>query len=159
MTEASIYPSELESAEPITVQQPALFTNVLYMVGATDSRFFAELRDRGRIMGTRCPTCDLVYVPPRMNCKECFSELDEWVEVGENGMVVTYAIVHEPGIRQPMEPPYVLGIIRLDGANTGLVHCLGEVDPDKVRIGMRVQAVLKEEREGNIRDIKYFKPI
>jgi uncharacterized OB-fold protein len=43
----------------------------------------------------------------------------------------------------------------------GIMHLLGEVDPQKVKIGMRVQAVWKppKEREGAITDILYFKPI
>jgi uncharacterized OB-fold protein len=159
MAEVSIYPPDLEAAPHYTVKQPALFTDVLYRVGAIDSRFFAEIRDNRRIMGVRCPECNITYVPPRINCRECFNELSEWVEVGKEGELVTYTVVHQPGIRQPMETPYTLGIILLDGASTGLVHCLGEVNPRQVKIGMRVQAVLKQEREGNIKDIEYFKPI
>jgi len=43
----------------------------------------------------------------------------------------------------------------------GIMHLLGEVAPDDVKIGMRVKAVWKppEEREGSILDIKYFKPV
>jgi hypothetical protein len=58
-----------------------------------------------------------------------------------------------------MAIPIVYGIIQLDGADTGFVHMLGEVDPEQLRVGMRVQAVFKKEREGNILDIKYFKPL
>jgi len=159
MNKTSIYPRDLEEAEAVTVQQPALFTNILYEVGLIDSRFFLELRDQGKLMGLRCPECQCVYVPPRVTCKKCFRELNEWIEVGDQGTLMTYTIVYKPGIRQPMEPPYVLGIIMLDGADTGLVHCLGEINPDEVSIGMRVKAVLKESREGNIRDIRYFRPI
>lgn len=36
---------------------------------------------------------------------------------------------------------------------------LGEIDPEQIRIGMRVQAVFKDEREASILDIKYFKPL
>ena len=43
----------------------------------------------------------------------------------------------------------------------GLVHHLGEVRPKDVKIGMKVKAVWKAEkdREGNILDIKYFRPM
>ncbi len=40
-----------------------------------------------------------------------------------------------------------------------MVHLIGEVNPEKVKIGMRVKAAFKEERIGSILDIKYFKPI
>ncbi len=130
-----------------------------YSAGAVGSRFLIELRDKKRIMGTRCPACNRVYVPARSICKDCFGQLDEWVEVSDRGTVLTYAVDHESKPIQPMATPIVYGIIQLDGADTGFVHMLGEVDPDQLRVGMKVQAVFKEERVGNILDIKYFKPL
>ena len=130
-----------------------------YSAGAVGSRFLIEMRDKKRIMGTRCPTCNRVYVPARSICKDCFGQLDEWVEVSDKGTVLTYTVCNQPNPVQPVETPLVYGIIQLDGADTGLVHMLGEVDPEQLRIGMRVQAVFKEQREASILDIKYFKPL
>jgi len=52
-------------------------------------------------------------------------------------------------------------LIKIDGADGGLVHKLGEINPEKVKIGMKVEAVFKskEKREGSINDIRYFKPL
>jgi uncharacterized OB-fold protein len=59
--------------------------------------------------------------------------------------------------------PEVPAVIDLDGASPlhGIMHKLGDVQPDQVKIGMKVQAVWKPaaEREGAITDILYFKPI
>jgi uncharacterized OB-fold protein len=43
----------------------------------------------------------------------------------------------------------------------GIMHMLGQVDPQEVHIGMRVKAVWKppDERQGSITDIRYFKPL
>jgi uncharacterized OB-fold protein len=133
-----------------------------YSAGAVGSKFLIALRDKGRILGTRCPTCNRVYVPARSVCKDCFAQLDEWVEVSDKGTVLTYSIDHESKpVIQPAEPPIVHAIIQLDGADTGLVHMLGEVEPEKLSIGMRVQAVFKpkKDRVASILDIKYFKPL
>ncbi len=130
-----------------------------YSAGAVGSRFLIEIRDKKRITGTRCPTCNRVYVPARSICKDCFGQLDEWVEVSDKGTVLTYTVCNQPNPVQPVETPLVYGIIQLDGADTGLVHMLGEVNPEQLRIGMRVQAVFKEQREASILDIKYFKPL
>ena len=130
-----------------------------YSAGAVGSRFLIELRDNKRIMGIRCPTCNRVYVPARSVCKDCFAQLNEWVEVSDKGTLLTYTVCHQPNRVQPMEPPLVYGIIQLDGADNGFVHMLGEVDPEQLRIGMRVQAVFKDKREASILDIKYFKPL
>ena len=130
-----------------------------YSAGAVGSRFLTELRDKKRIMGTRCPACNRVYVPARSVCKDCFGQLDEWVEVSDKGTVLSYSVCHQPNPVQPVEAPLVYGVIQLDGADTGLVHMLGELDFEQLRIGMRVQAVFKEERVASILDIKYFKPL
>ena len=130
-----------------------------YSAGAVGSRFLIDLRDKKKIMGTRCPTCNRVYVPARSICKDCFGQLDEWVEVSDKGTVLTYSIEYEPKPIQPVDPPIIYGIIQLDGADTGLVHMLGGVDPEQLRVGMRVQAVFSDERVASIMDIKYFKPL
>ncbi|MDD5011866.1 MAG: hypothetical protein PHQ00_07065, partial [Phycisphaerae bacterium] len=61
------------------------------------------------------------------------------------------------------EKPYLPAVIALDGASEkmGILHLLGEVEPEDIFIGMKVKAVWKpeEEREGSILDIKYFKPV
>ena len=81
------------------------------------------------------------------------------MEVGDRGTVETYTIVHYPSAVQPVPTPLIYGIIKLDGADTGLAHRISETDYEKLRIGMRVQAVFKEERVGNMLDILYFRPI
>jgi uncharacterized OB-fold protein len=130
-----------------------------YSAGAVGSRFLIELRDKKRIMGTRCPTCNRVYVPARSICKDCFGQLSERVQVSDKGTLLTYTICNQPNPVQPVEAPVAYGIVQLDGADTGFVHMLGEVDPEQLRIGMRVQAVFKPEREASILDIRYFKPL
>jgi uncharacterized OB-fold protein len=118
-----------------------------YSAGATGSRFLIALRDKARIMGTRCPTCNRVYVPARSVCKDCFAQLKEWVEVSDKGTVQSYSIDYGPKpIIQPAEPPVIYGIILLDGSDTGFVHMLSEIDPEQLRVGMRVQAVFKPKK-------------
>jgi len=130
-----------------------------YSAGAVGSRFLTQLRDKKKILGTRCPTCNRVYVPARSICKDCFGQLKQWVEVSDKGTLLTYTVCNEPNSMQPAETPIAYGIVQLDGADSGLVHMLGEVEPEQLRIGMRVQAVFREKREASILDIRYFKPL
>ena len=128
-------------------------------VGYFHGKFLEALRDQGKIMGVRCPQCDKVYMPPRTTCGECFSEISDWVELSHTGVLESYTMVGYGLPVQPVEPPFVFGLIKLDGADTSFVHLINEVDLADLRIGMRVKAVLKDTREGSILDIKYFKPI
>jgi len=148
----------MEGLEPI-VEHQDLKVPYRYSMGATTSQFFINIRDHKKILGIKCSKCKVVFVPPRSVCGRCFSPLGKWVEVGDRGTVQTYTIVHYPSAVQPVPPPLIYGIIKLDGADTGLPHLISETDYEKLRVGMRVQAVFKEERAGNMLDILYFKPI
>jgi uncharacterized OB-fold protein len=148
----------LEGLEPIVGHQD-LKVPYRYSMGATTSKFFIEIRDQKKILGIRCPKCKVVFVPPRSTCGRCFSPLDKWVKVSDQGTLQTYTIVHYPTPVQPAPTPLIYGIIKLDGADTGLTHLINEADYEKLRVGMRVRAVFKEERVGNMLDILYFKPV
>ncbi|MBM4444129.1 MAG: Zn-ribbon domain-containing OB-fold protein [Chloroflexi bacterium] len=131
-----------------------------YTYGIAGERFFREIKDNGRIMGTRCQKCQLVYLPPRIYCERCFAELKEWVEVEGKGRVHSYTAVHVDLDGNRLNEPILMAIVEFPGIYGGFVHKLGEIEPRDVRIGLKVEVVLKreEEREGSILDIEYFKP-
>lgn len=149
----------LEDVEALVSRERPRIWRYTYAAGPVRSRFLLELRDNQRIMGTRCPSCNRVYVPAKPTCIVCLSALDEWVQVSNTGTVLTYTVVAQPGPCHKRAAPLIYGIVQLDGADTGMTHFLDEIDHKDLRVGMRVQAVFQEAREGNILDIKYFKPL
>lgn len=134
------------------------YSNFLVNTGATGTKFLKEIRDNKKIMGIKCPSCGKVYVPPRLHCPTCFARMSEWVELSGKGSLTSYTVVRYEEPYLPKQPPFAYGIIQMDSADTGMSHFLGEVDLDKIKIGMRLEPVFKEEREGSILDIDYFKP-
>jgi len=130
-----------------------------YTAGLAGERFLRALKE-GEIMGVKCPECELIYLPPRIFCPHCFSPLEEWVEVGNQGAVETYTILSVDLDGNPLEEPKIVALVNIDGTYGGLVHFLGEVELDELYIGLPVEAVFKpkKEREGSILDIRYFKP-
>jgi len=131
-----------------------------YTVGIAGERFFREIKDRARFLGTRCEACSLTYVPPAIFCERCFAQLDDWVEVGSTGSVFTYTVLYQDLDEKPLAEPEILAYVKLDGSDGGLVHRLGGVGPNQVQIGMRVRAVWRapKERVGSILDIEHFAP-
>ena len=151
--------------EEIVIMPGASNLPFRHTAGRFASRFFRELRDSQKIYGVRCPQCRRVLLPPRPMCERCFASIDEWVEVGHQGTLEAYTICYVPFLGLP-PPPVGMVVVKLDGADTCLQHILSGVDlsdPDKarevVKIGMRVEAVWREQRRGEILDIQYFKPI
>lgn len=130
-----------------------------YTYGLAGEKFFRALKEKGQIFGTHCPQCELTYVPATLYCERCLAQLDEWVDVGTVGEVVTFTFLHVNLDGSLRQEPEIIAFVRF--ADGGLVHRLGEVTPEQVEFGMSVQAVLKpaEERVGSILDIDYFKPI
>jgi len=150
--------NNLTDYEPFEVRQH-LTASGTYWAGKMGSLFYTTLRDKKKIIGTFCPKCNKVFWPPRSNCTFCFSELDKTVEIGPYGTVETFTWVTyaEPVHSRPA--PFIYAVIKLDGAATGMAHFLDEVEIDRVSIGMRVRPVFAEKRNGNILDIRYFKPL
>ncbi|MDY7076929.1 MAG: Zn-ribbon domain-containing OB-fold protein [Chloroflexota bacterium] len=132
-----------------------------YTVGIAGEKFFREIKDNSKFLGTVCPTCGITYVPPRLYCERCFAHLEEWVEVPITGMVYTFTTVHLDLDGNRLPEPRIMAFVRLDGTDGGLVHYLDGVEPNQVCIGMPVEAVFKKkaDRQGSILDIEYFKPL
>ena len=133
--------------------------------GAAIGRYLAELRE-GRIVARKCNGCRRIMIPPRMFCELCWRPTDEWVYLRDTGVVNTFSICYvnwDASRIKKGERPHLPAVIEIDGASPGMgiLHVLGEVEPAKVKIGMKVRAVWKKpgEREGAITDILYFKPV
>lgn len=130
-----------------------------YFAGRTGSRFLIKLRDEKKIMGVRCETCGKVFVPPRSTCERCFGDLsDRWVEVKDTGVVTGFTVVRYAAPHQPFKPPYILGLIKLDGADTPLVHIVKGTPISQMKTGLRVKAVFAKKPTQTIMDIDHFRP-
>ncbi|RLG52551.1 MAG: nucleic acid-binding protein [Thermoproteota archaeon] len=134
-------------------------TDYIYTLGRAGEKFFRGLKE-GKIVATRCRKCNLTYLPPRIYCEHCFSELDEWVELLDEGYIEAFTVLTVDADGNKLDPPEVIAFIAFDGVTGGLIHRIGEASPDEVYPGMMVKAVWKppEERVGSINDIKYWKP-
>jgi len=125
-------------------------------VGEVLGGFFSGLRE-GRIEGVRADG-GTVVVPP----SECdpFSgrATGESVRVSDTGTVTTWCWVSEPLPHHLLDRPFAFALIKLDGADTALLHYVDAKSIDSMSTGMRVRAVWRSERHGRITDIAAFVP-
>ncbi|MEU5547418.1 OB-fold domain-containing protein [Streptomyces sioyaensis] len=136
---------------PLVVEFP--FTRSL---GPVLSAFLTGLRER-TVLGVRAGD-GRVVVPPTEYDPVTAEELRELVEVGSSGTVTTWAWNPSPRRGQPLATPFAWVLVRLDGADTALLHALDAAGPDAVRTGMRVRVRWAAERTGAITDIACFEP-
>ena len=135
-------------------------TDYVYTSGIAAERFFVELRDHGRLLGTRCPKCGTRWLPPKLFCETCFRETKDWVEVPAEGRVAAACVVRVDAHGDPLPRPEAWALIRFKGFAGGFVHRL-LVEPGRARSGLVVRPVLKPEnaRVGAITDIEGFAPV
>lgn len=130
--------------------------------GVAVGAYLAGLR-RGELLGARCESCERTVVPPRAFCEDCFRPTDSYVQLEDRGTVNTFSLCYVTWDVQRIKEPEMPAVIEIEGASPmhGIMHKLGEVDPEAIHVDMKVQAVWKppEERQGAITDIRYFKPI
>ncbi|MEA1978914.1 MAG: Zn-ribbon domain-containing OB-fold protein [Chloroflexota bacterium] len=130
--------------------------------GIAIGSYLAALK-KGVLLGGYCGTCRRTVIPPRTVCEWCFRPMDRYVNLQDTGVVNTFSLCYVTWDVKRIKEPEIPAVIEIDGASPlhGIMHKLGEVNPDVIHIGMRVQAVWKpeEEREGSVTDILYFKPI
>lgn len=131
-----------------------------YTVGIAGERFFRELRDTGKILASRCRQCNEAYVPPRLYCVKCFSELKDYEEVPDDGWYIhTYSTARNQG-GQGLQEPLIWVVAKHRHVVGGLVHRLTRASPVDVTIGMRIRPLPKEKegRIGSILDLEGFVP-
>jgi uncharacterized OB-fold protein len=140
----------------MTLEAPYVFEySYRRSVGPVIGRFLAGLRE-ARFFGLRL-TSGRVLAPP--------SEFDpdtgepaggDWVEVGPLGTVVTWTWEGEPRRGQPLGRPFAWALVRLDRADTAILHALDAASP---RTGMRVRPRWRPERIGAITDLACFEEL
>ncbi len=149
-------------SEPTPVKSITTPTRVeyTYSPGTASGRFLGHVAE-GRLVGQRCPECSKVYVPPRGSCPRCGVATREEVEVSGKGTVTTFCIVRVPSQNIELELPFVCAHILLDGANIPFFSLIQECPFEKVRMGMRVEAVwvAKQELGPTFESIRHFRPI
>jgi 3-keto-5-aminohexanoate cleavage enzyme len=130
-----------------------------YFAGAVGSKFITTIRDQKKIMGVKCPKCNKVYVPPRQTCEKDMSDIREnWVELKNTGVVTNFTVVRYNDKHLPRKAPFVMALVKLDGADTPFAHILEGVKPEEVKIGMKVEAVFAKTPTNTILDIDHFEP-
>ncbi|WP_034269037.1 Zn-ribbon domain-containing OB-fold protein [Haloechinothrix halophila] len=125
-------------------------------LGPVLGRFMTGLAQR-RIEGVT-GSDGRVHVPPVEYDPVTAAPLSEFVEVDQEGTVLTWSWCAEPVAGQPIQRPFAWALIRLDGADTALLHAVDVEAPDAIHTGMRVRVRWTDEPVGHIRDIAYFVP-
>jgi len=125
-------------------------------LGPTLSQFMTALAGR-RILGSRAAD-GRVHAPPFEYDPVTFAAPGTLVEVGPEGTVVGWSWAPQPLEGQPLAHPFAWALIRLDGADTAMLHAVDAGSAEAMRTGMRVRVRWAGSPVGSICDIACFEP-
>lgn len=126
------------------------------LTGPVIGEFLAGLRD-GQIKGIK-GSAGRVICPPTEYDPVTAEELSELVALPDTGTVETFNWVHQPRPKHLLKKPFAFALIKIDGADTALLHMVDAGAEAKMKRGMKVKARWAAERRGFITDIECFEP-
>jgi uncharacterized OB-fold protein len=154
VTATSSGPTLTDHREPPLSAPLTLQFDYTRSVGATLGEFFTALRER-RVLGVR-GSDGRVHVPPAEYDPVTYQPLGEMVPVASVGTVASWTWQPDPIEGQPLDRPFAWALIKLDGADTLLMHAVDAGTPDAISTGTRVHVHWADETVGAITDIAYF---
>jgi len=132
-----------------------------YRLGAWMEKYVDGLANK-KILGVKCAKCGRVIVPPRSVCGTCNTKPTEFVEVGPTGELRNFTIGYvtiEAGEIKDAKEPYVIGMIKLDGADSLVTGLVKGVRLEDLKTGIRLKAVFAAEPKGTLKDLTHFEPV
>ena len=124
--------------------------------GPVVGAFLTALTEQ-RILGIRAG--DRVLCPPVEWDPETGNSLDaDLVEVGPAGTVESWSWVASPSEQHPLDHAFAFALVKLDGADTAMLHAVDAGSIDAMSTGMRVAPRWKGTRIGHITDLEAFVP-
>jgi uncharacterized OB-fold protein len=157
VTTSQSSPVQIDQHEPPLSAPLRLSFDYTRSVGPLLSQFFTALRER-RIVGVR-GSDGRVHVPPAEFDPVTYERLTEIVPVSSVGTVVSWTWQPQPLEGQPLDRPFAWALIKLDGADTPLLHAIdvgAAGSAESISTGGRVHAHWVDEPVGAITDIAYF---
>ena len=130
-----------------------------HRLGAYLERYLDGLREK-KILGVKCGDCGDIMVPPRMYCGKCHRKLEEWVELGDRGVLVEFTVGHVGMSKGKLSPtePYIIGLVRLEGATHPLLVRIEGAESASLHPGLRVRAHWNEAAGNDYLVLDHFEP-
>lgn len=153
-------PPSISEVDPVTSVTTPIAIDYTVTPGRGLSSYLRAMKDK-RVLADVCPETGQVIFPPRGVSSRAGRPPTETVEVAHIGYVDSFNITRIPiKSRDDLHPPYVSAWVVPDGANVGSIALVAGIDPEEVRLGMRVRAVWKPDDElaESAANILYWEP-
>jgi len=110
---------------------------------------FIDYLDQGKVMGTRCSGCGMVFFPPRADCYKCLSSSVEWFEIEGTGKLITYSKLEYAPVGFEDDLPYCIAVVDY-GDYKVFGRIAGEIPEEDIQLGMAMKTVANKLPGGQL---------
>jgi uncharacterized OB-fold protein len=127
--------------------------------------YWKSLPQRYKLVGCKCEGCGKILFPPRNFCDSCGGKIFSEFRLSGDGEVITNTIIARGAAppefieQQKKAGSFAVVIVKLSEGPT-IIAQMTDCDPNDVKIGMKVESVIRKiyEQEGVIRYGFKFRP-
>ena len=110
---------------------------------------FIDRLVQGKVSGTRCKDCGMVFFPPRADCYKCLSSNMEWFDVSGTGKLVTYSTLEYAPVGFEGDLPYSIALLDY-GDYKVFGRISDDLSPDDIEVGMEMKTIVNELPNGQL---------
>jgi len=110
---------------------------------------FIDHLEEGKVMGTRCKDCGLVFFPPRADCYKCFSSDMEWFEVSGKGKLEAYSKLQYAPVGFEEDLPYCIAVLDY-GDYKVFGRIASNIPEEEIKLGMEMKTVVNKLPNGQL---------
>jgi uncharacterized protein len=111
---------------------------------------FVTYLEEGKIMATKCKSCNHIYFPPQVDCPHCLTNDMEWIEIKGSGKLVTYSTVNYGPQGFEDKAPYTIALAKFPEGINIFAAFNRDIKESDIKIGMAVRAIPVKLAEGKI---------
>jgi uncharacterized OB-fold protein len=110
---------------------------------------FVDYLEKGKVMGTRCKDCGLVFFPPRADCYRCLASNMEWFEVSGTGKLLSYSKLEYAPVGFGDDLPYAIALLDY-GDYKVFGRIARDVPEGEIRVGMEMRTEVNDLPNGQL---------
>lgn len=120
------------------------------------SRFFLALEER-KLLGTVCPTCGKVWLPPRPVCPDDLA-ITAWTELAQRGRLAVGSLSAYTLKTAGGERTLVLGYVEVEGTSSLLLQQIRNLGDHALEPGLPLKVVWSEAPVEHPMELFWFEP-
>lgn len=110
---------------------------------------FVDYLEKGKVMGTRCKDCGMMFFPPRADCYKCLAGNMEWFEVSGKGKLVSYSKLEYAPQGFGDDLPYSIALLDY-GDYKVFGRIANGVPEEEIEVGMEMETTANKLPNGQL---------